>query len=315
MASAKLPGSVLALCSVLLSISCTKAAYVFDEEGVEDSEKDSPLLVIDLLREDRVDGSYTSPELGCGIVFNTTRDSLVVSTLNGSRLMSAEERVGPVRLVTLGNREFIQHREIDPEDEESGTARDYAIPKYHGSFAGTRDHGKFSHLLGKLKKLDRGAHTRVLQKSMQQVLTEPEIQLLRDAAVAMGQRGITGRGYPSALPLYMMAMRFSSNPSSTITTDDHPQRDLFDEKPEHFFTRMKRSSQTCLSKCPPCKDQECLGLCGRGCTCWKWACGSCCYHKGCFYHDLCCSKRPYSLACWVPLEFDCDKKYVCKDPF
>ena len=317
------PVLLVVLFALILSTSYIKATSISGEEEKTEgelSEKDSPLLVIDLLREDRVDGSYMSPELGCGIVFNSTRDSLAVTTLNGSRLVSAEERVGPIRLITLGDREFIQHRVVDPNDAESGAVRDYAIPKYHGSFAGSQDHGKFAHLLGKLKKLDHNIHAKVLQKSMQRILTEPEIQLLHDAAVAMGQRGITGRGYPSALPLYMTAMRFSSNnPSTTITSDDlPPQSDThtYDEKqPEHFFTRMKRSSQTCLTKCPPCKSKKCLGLCGRGCTCWKWACDNCCYHKGCYYHDLCCRKNPYSLACWVPLEFDCDKKYICKDPF
>ena len=316
MALLKLTGFVLALFALLLSTFCAKATSSIpgeDEVHVNENEKESPLLVIDLLREDRVDGSYVSAHLGCGIVFNSTRDSLVVTTLNGSRLMSAEERVGPVRLVTLGNREFIQHREMDPNDE--GTVRDYAIPKYHGSFAGTRDHGKFAHLLGKLKKLDHGSHARVLQKSMQRILTEPEIELLHDAAIAMGQRGITGRDYPSTLPLYMTAMQFSSNPSTTATTNNLDQRDA-DEiiKPDLFVTRMKRSSQTCLTKCPPCKSKECLGMCGRGCTCWSWACGNCCYHTGCYYHDLCCREKPYSLACWVPLEFDCKKKYVCKNP-
>ena len=323
MATAKLAGSVLAVyIALLLSTSCIKATSILgEEEGAEpegSEREDSPFLVIDLLRVDRMDGSYMNPALGRGIVFNSTRDSLVVTTLNGTRLVSAEERVGPVRLITLGNREFIQHRESDPYDAESGTVRDYAIPKYHRSFAGSRDHGKFAHLLGKLKKLDHSVHAKVLQKSMQRILTEPEIQLLHDAAVAMGQRGITGRGYPSALPLYMTAMRLNSNPSTTVATDNNfPQSDTYDdEKPEHFFiTRMKRNTQTCLTKCPPCKNKQCLGLCGRGCTCWKWACGNCCYHKGCFYHDLCCRKRPYSLACWVPLEFDCDKKFICKDPF
>ena len=309
--------------ALLLSTSFIKATAILGEgtesEGSEGGE-DSPFLVIDLLRGDRVDGSYVSPALGRGIIFNSTRDSLVVTTLNGSRLLSAEERVGPVRLITLGNWEFIQHREnIDPNDAESGTVRDYAIFEHHGSFAGSRDHGKFARLLGKLKKLDHSVHAEVLQKSMQMILTEPEIELLHDAAVAMGQRGITGRGYPSALPLYMTAMRLSFNPSTTVATTDNnfPQSDTYnDEKPEDFFiTRMKRNTRTCLAKCPPCKGEKCLGLCGRGCTCWKWACGDCCYHKGCFYHDLCCRKRPYSLACWVPLEFDCNKKYICKDPF
>ena len=308
MASSRL--AKLVLLAAILYVSCADPSKSGEEDHATNNV--SHQLVIDLLREDRVDGSYWSPQLGCGIVFNSTRDSLIVSTLNGSRLMSAEEQVGPIRLVTLGNREFIQHREVDPENEESGTVQDYAIPKYHGSFAGTQNHDTFADLLDKLKKLDRNTHARVLQKSLKRILTEPEIELLHDAAIAMGQQGITGQEYPSTLPIYMTAMRLGSHPTMTTSA---AAAHLHRTDSGFLHTRIKRSRQICLKKCPPCKDMECLGMCGRGCSCWDWACGNCCYHKGCYYHDLCCRSRPDSLACWLPLEFECDKKYICKDPF
>jgi hypothetical protein len=31
-----------------------------------------------------------------------------------------------------------------------------------------------------------------------------------------------------------------------------------------------------------------LGMCGPGKTCWPWVCGDCCWHRGCYRHDLHC---------------------------
>lgn len=32
-------------------------------------------------------------------------------------------------------------------------------------------------------------------------------------------------------------------------------------------------------------DDECDGMCGAGCSCWKWVCGDCCAYAGCQVHD------------------------------
>lgn len=37
----------------------------------------------------------------------------------------------------------------------------------------------------------------------------------------------------------------------------------------------------------PCHN-DCFGMCGNGCSCWKWVCGDCCIHVGCLTHDVTC---------------------------
>ena len=37
-------------------------------------------------------------------------------------------------------------------------------------------------------------------------------------------------------------------------------------------------------------QNQCFGMCGPGCSCWKWVCGDCCWHKGCAAHDSDCRK-------------------------
>jgi hypothetical protein len=56
--------------------------------------------------------------------------------------------------------------------------------------------------------------------------------------------------------------------------------------------------------CPLVED--CVGMCGRLCTCWSWLCGDCCFKTGCYQHDLKCGRRFLSLACIIPIGFHCD---------
>lgn len=291
-------GTDLSLAALFLS------AFVAVCPLVLSSTQRESYLVIDSLRRDRVDGSYTHPKLGYGIVFNATKDALTLSTLSGNRLLSTEERVGPVRLVTLGKREFVQHSNSE-DDESKVKVQDFAIPKYHGQFKGTRDHETLTNLVGKLKKLDPEAHSRVLKRSVKNMLSKREINLLSDAAVAMGRQGITSQDYPSALPLFMTASRLIKRSVNEDVQSDSNTDGGGGGKDDN-------ENLKCLEECPPCQDEECLGLCGPGCECWEWACGNCCYNKGCYYHDLCCRSQPDSLACMLPMEFDCDTKYECK---
>lgn len=63
-----------------------------------------------------------------------------------------------------------------------------------------------------------------------------------------------------------------------------------------------------------CKDlrkdpyhNKCLGLCGPNCWCWSLVCGDCCFHRGCYEHDLCCSHNKLSAYCLLPFfyQFKC----------
>ena len=57
-------------------------------------------------------------------------------------------------------------------------------------------------------------------------------------------------------------------------------------------------------RCP--FEDECLGMCGRRCSCWSWACGDCCFWKGCYQHDKKCGESFFSFACLLPFGFDCN---------
>lgn len=243
-------------------------------------------LTVDTLSLARVDGSYTDPVSKLGIIFNSTTGSLLIATRSGRVLVDVTERVGGVRVVSLGEDKFLQHSD--------GGLRDYSVPKHYHLLL--EDPSTAPQLVPVLRELPDTHHTQVLSKSVTNLLSRPELKLVKEAAISLGHLGITGLAYPSALPLYMTAQRMDTHdfpaPTSSI---DH--------------LHLKRSN--CLNACPPCKQRECLGMCGPGCKCWDWACGDCCYHKGCFYHDECCRTSPSSTACLLPVDFSCQNEYKC----
>jgi hypothetical protein len=59
-----------------------------------------------------------------------------------------------------------------------------------------------------------------------------------------------------------------------------------------------------LQSDPYCNN--CLGMCGPGCTCWRWVCGDCCWHRGCYRHDLHCRRcdKRHKKDCLLCVLFD-----------
>ena len=143
-------------------------------------------------------------------------------------------------------------------------------------------------------------HDTPLSDVLQKFLGMKEISLLEEAAEAVGQRGINGRNTPTALPFFMFALRL---------TQLHV-KDTYSMYSNNTLThRQKR--QSCFNTCPPCPDDECYGQCGYGCTCWRWLCGDCCFHLGCYDHDTCCREQFFQTRCLFPHDFRCDSNFSC----
>ena len=152
------------------------------------------------------------------------------------------------------------------------------------------------------KHLDRsvGDTTKPLSETIRDLLQMEEIALLEDASRAVGERGVTGKNTPMVLPFHMFALKMTRlldiSSQNAITIEQSPV-------PVAIPSQNKRAAD--------CKKYaDCKGLCGKGCKCWKWVCGDCCYHQGCYDHDVCCEDHGYfSSACFgIP---ECDEPYDC----
>jgi hypothetical protein len=122
----------------------------------------------------------------------------------------------------------------------------------------------------------------------------PEARALPWLSRALGQRGLTGRAAPAALPLHQLALRVAEDIQELPT----PLPPL--------------PGQAATSSCQDLRSDpngdNSLGMCGAGGTCFPWVCGDCCCHDGCKAHDITCRTcswyRPWNcLLCCTGASF------------
>ena len=139
-------------------------------------------------------------------------------------------------------------------------------------------------------------HDTPLHDALKNMLNVEEIRLMEGASEAVGQRGLTGKDTPAVMPFFLFALRMTQ-----LLDNGHVLA--------RNATRVERSN--CENTCPPCPQNDCLGMCGKGCSCWKWVCGDCCWHIGCYHHDLCCGEKFFQTSCLFPFGFNCKQPYSC----
>lgn len=125
------------------------------------------------------------------------------------------------------------------------------------------------------------------------------MQLLLDVSHALHDEA---RENAATKAFHVMSMSLLGTPDVAAHARDqqtaaHRYLGLFDRK---------RSSCRDLRGDPD--GNKCLGMCGAGCWCWNLVCNDCCYHQGCYEHDLCCRKKRLSGYCLFPFlyGFNCD---------
>ena len=186
-----------------------------------------------------------------------------------------------------------------------------------------------------LRRLDRGMVNATRHGAFKELLNRPEVELIVAAARALGNTGLRGRENPAALTFYAFAKQLakvkthfskgqeggSGEPFSSSTLSYHGQ-DMYREKrsPLEHCPNIPRGSifssnnRHCpRGECPV--GSECHGMCGVSCSwCWDFSfiCDDCCFHRGCYDHDLCCARDGFfSWSCLsVPFSFSCDE-YDC----
>ena len=80
----------------------------------------------------------------------------------------------------------------------------------------------------------------------------------------------------------------------------HDSNDKTNNKQANRKKRWSTERPQCQGLSGNPNNNDCLGMCGKGCTCWSWVCDDCCFHQGCYEHDKCCEKRFYSTYCLTP---------------
>ena len=293
------------------------APFVQDEAAspfVED-EATSPLKINEL-NEHVASGKFLDAYTGEGIQFQTKSDkSIKIATTSGRVILNVgsifytEGSNGKMynSLVEMGGKSFL--RQSDEEEEEEGdyylsSSQAEKIKSALSSNDEVMNQEAVQTVLQGVDKTDVDYHREAMAESITDLLDDNHYPVINRAVHYMGEKmHLTGRDYPSLLPLYLMAMKLEE-------ISDNVDEEWWWSKPKKKYPK----NLNCLKTCKPCKKYKCLGLCGKGCDCWKWACGDCCYHYACWNHDLdCLNCGQYSYKCLagaltVPFTCDSNKK-------
>ena len=157
--------------------------------------------------------------------------------------------------------------------------------------------------------------TMPFKDAMQELFQMEEVYLLEAAARAVGDQGVTGVNTPAVLPFYIFALRITQ----TLLSESQLYNNTAVQIAENSIVRQKRGWGWVKSKVttilrPSCykylRSYTCRGLCGPLCACWSFLCGNCCYHQGCYEHDVCCGSNYFRTRCLFPRGFSCSS-YSC----
>lgn len=190
--------------------------------------------------------------------------------------------------------------------------------------------------------LDSHAVEKTSEIDLCKLLQREEVRLMRNAALEIGRRGLSGKDSTAAMNFYILAMRFASIlppwPSERDCNDDENSKPLKYDKhkiPYHqsitkkggisggwcdnVDTTASGGIEAICNTCPV--GQTCSGMCGPQCECWSMVCGDCCYHHGCNRLDNCCgvknnngsdgNQMHLSFSCFNVFGFKCDSPYNC----
>ena len=289
---------------------------------------------------EKMDGVYYNKE-GGGIHFISERDSIYIGTMEGEGepLLVGEKPAGSARMIQILQTNLLEVREgVDAYEELVVPASMAATMKVALKSSNPQ---KFKKALRNVRRLELNVNV-TKQNSINEMLERPEIQLMQDAALKLMDLGITGDQYPSALTFLVTVKRFIT---LRLNATEIPESDTGSGlEPSH--PREKRACSNWLSRnCPSHRcpiGSSCLGMCGIRCWwCWPicphlrrtttslrvaaryglrglaiayainhlW--NDCCYHRGCYQHDVCCDRYGYfSTQCLLPYGFSCSG-YSC----
>ena len=285
---------------------------------------------------EKVDGVYYNKE-GGGIRFISKSDSIYIGTLEGEGepLLIGEKPAGSARMIQILQTNLLEVK------VGAGVYKEFIVPDSMATSMKvalkSSNPQKFKSALRNIRRLELNADT-IKQNAIYQMLERPEIQLMQEAALKLMDLGIVGDQYPSVLTFLVTVKRFIS---LKLNATEIPDPDTGSgSEPSHLQEKRARPcrnwhSRNCPShRCP--KGSDCLGMCGIGCWwCWRicphlvatgvdialrgvniqgflsqiW--NDCCFHQGCYDHDMCCRTYGYSSTrCLVPLHFSCSS-YPC----
>ena len=297
---------------MLIFLSAAILAVCVTAVPTED-EQHGRLRIIDV-NDNSLEAIFYTVETGIRIVADSNSLTLI-SMSSGEILLSGNRSHDSSFLASVVGSSFLQYTTtLETGDREK---HEFVIPDSLVDQAKEAiEARKEERLLSQLNQ-DETETTRVRETAFERLFARPEINLLESASHALGDAGILGRENQGALNFYGVAMTMvellhRQNAESGDGSGVNMQYEDEVTRFKRWWSRYRwcSNARRFCKKCP--KGSNCLGRCGPGCWwCWSYVCGTCCYHQGCYDHDICCGNHGYlSWECAIPIPFSC-RRYRC----
>ena len=255
----------------------------------------------------------------------TTSGEAVVTVLSAVNLSMTMMGASSMTFLVMGN--------------QTGSAKyvDYDVPEKYVSMMDSIMMGQAKMSDDVLQLLNKTVNE-TRQSALENLAMSQETLLIIEAANALGDI-YSGSRYPSLMNFYLLALQLSSarsrsTPKSQDVVTNSRRRRQTCTQPRHcsqnandgYFCADQCSQNDfggdvcAVESCPFVYEgrrytNECNGLCGPDCCCWKSICDDCCLHTFCLTHDDCCNERGfYTWTCFAVL-WNAIRGFSCSDIF
>ena len=308
---------IIALLALILS-----AGIAIGITGTQNTYNQQAGLTTVTSTEGKLEAEYYGPN-GTGIYIQSTVNDtyvfILITTTSGETVISIMHPLTSSMTMMSVNHTNFMVMENHPQSSQT-EYDDYIIPDYLMELARAIVTGETNMTDDIRNQLYNSTVEETRYYVLRNLAMSNEAVLIIEAAQAIGEKGIQGQDSKAAMKFYQLAMvitRARGNETGHIDISMGTKKKRSTEQK----TSLKRSilcsnGASCPSSnhCP--SGSDCLGLCGKGCNCWRFVCGDCCVHNYCLTHDICCERKGFfSFPClsvaWRLFGDECTDYYSC----
>ena len=259
--------------------------------GVGVSQSQANTLTIMTASPEELQGKYHNSIYG-GIFFGTAvNDSFVylsITTVNGEPVIHILHSVKSSMTMIGVNKTYFLIMENQPE------YADYVIPTNYINLLETMIMEEETMTDELIEQLDNTTVTEIRQSSLASLAVSQAALLIIEAAREFENQD---SDIPALGPFYLLAVQLSkvrhyitAGVINSSSPDDKATKEPGQTETSNTCGSANGGGICGAGQACPSKNDDCLGLCGAECSCWKCVCGNCCINEFCLTHDKCCRK-------------------------
>ena len=258
----------------------------------ESEQMEVASLTINSNSECKLEGKYYGS--AGGIYFLSTANKsefyLSITMINGEPVVTIKHPLDSyMTMMTVNDTSFM----VMKNQPDKAKYVDYFIPKaYIKLMESAIEKGRMTTEIFQL--LDSTTVNETRHHVLEGLATSQEGSLIIETAKALGDSHVYGDDYRTAARLYLLALQLENIRNSLGLPQYGPIAHIPGSRQKRVLSNPWDNDQ-CQRY--PSRSNNCLGMCGPGCTCWRRFCKDCCFHQFCYDHDRCCAGGYTTLSC------------------